>query len=60
MPLVCQQQKLSVSLVHLQKYLKISSKHREMLDGEKVGHFLLIDQWCCGKGRSNLKYKVKS
>ena len=26
------------------------SKPREMLDGEKVGHFLvMIDQWCCGK-----------
>ena len=26
------------------------SKPREMLDGEKVGHLLvMIDQWCCGK-----------
>ena len=37
-----------------------------MLDGDKVGHFLFMsyDQWCCGKiiqkGRSNLRYKVKS
>ena len=36
----------------------LSSKHREMLDGEKVGHFFAYDQWCCGKG--TLKFVIKS
>ena len=37
-----------------------SSKHREMLDGEKVGHFLLMISGIVARGHSNLKYKVKS
>ena len=30
-----------------------------MLDGEKVGHFLLMISGVVVRGRSNLKYKVK-
>ena len=35
-----------------------SSKHREMLDGEKVGHFFLMISGVVVRGRSNLKFKV--
>ena len=31
-----------------------------MLDGEKVGHFLLMISGVVVRGRSNLKYKVES
>ena len=30
-----------------------------MLDGEKVGHFLLMISGVVVRGRSNLKYKVE-
>ena len=33
---------------------------REMLDGEKVGHFLLMISGVVVRERSNLKYKDKS
>ena len=37
-----------------------SSMHREMLDGEKFGHFLLMISGVVVRGHSNLKYKVES